>query len=170
MTQKQWVLNKTGAFLPRRIKVVPPNAFGENYPNKNTIISYLRLALLFSLSSDARFYTKFLKLKPTIRMREMSFTKLKAFSQPVEGARHTTLLYIYENQNVRLFKCEIRRLKRQSRFLRITLYFLSHFKGAYVSGQRLALGNQKFPIRAWLLAMCRAELSAVTARLMSKCL
>ena len=80
MTQKQWVLIKTGAFLPRRIKVVPPNAFGENYPNKSTIISYLRLALLSSLSSDARSYTKFLKLKSTIRMREMSFTKLKAIS------------------------------------------------------------------------------------------
>ena len=37
-------------------------------------------------------------------------------------------------------------------------------------GLRLALGNQKFPVRVRLLAMCRGELSAVIARLMSKCL
>ena len=37
-------------------------------------------------------------------------------------------------------------------------------------GQRLALGNQKFPVGVRLLAMCRGELSAVIAHLMSKCL
>ena len=34
---------------------------------------------------------------------------------------------------------------------------------------RLALGNQRFPVRVRLLAMCRGELSAVIARLMSNC-
>ena len=38
------------------------------------------------------------------------------------------------------------------------------------SGQRIVLGNQRFPVRVRLLAMCRGELSAVLARLMSKCL
>ena len=32
----------------------------------------------------------------------------------------------------------------------------------------LALGNQRFPVRVWLEAMCRGELSAVIARVMSK--
>ena len=41
---------------------------------------------------------------------------------------------------------------------------------AQLSGQRLALGNQRFPVRVRLLAMCRGELSAVIARLMSNCL
>ena len=39
-----------------------------------------------------------------------------------------------------------------------------------ISSFRLALGNQRFPVRVRLLAMCRGELSAVIARLMSKCL
>ena len=33
---------------------------------------------------------------------------------------------------------------------------------------RLALGNQRFPVRVRLLAMCRGKLSAVIARLMCK--
>ena len=37
-----------------------------------------------------------------------------------------------------------------------------------LSGHRLALGNQMFPVPAWLLVMCRGELSAVIGRLMSK--
>ena len=43
-------------------------------------------------------------------------------------------------------------------------------KGAQLSGLRLALGNQRFPVRVRLLAMCRGELSAVIAQLMPKCL
>ena len=39
-----------------------------------------------------------------------------------------------------------------------------------LSGQRLALGNQRFSVRVWLLTMCRGDFSAVTAWLMSKCL
>ena len=35
---------------------------------------------------------------------------------------------------------------------------------------RLALGNQRFPVRIRLLPVCRGELPAVTGRLMSKCL
>ena len=35
---------------------------------------------------------------------------------------------------------------------------------------RLALRNQRFPVRVRLLAICRGELSAVIAQLMSKCL
>ena len=34
---------------------------------------------------------------------------------------------------------------------------------------RLVLGNQRFPVRVRLPAMCRGELSAVITRLMSKC-
>ena len=34
----------------------------------------------------------------------------------------------------------------------------------------LALGNQRFPVRARLPAMCGGELSVAIARLMSKCL
>ena len=32
----------------------------------------------------------------------------------------------------------------------------------------LTLGNQRFPVRVWLEAICRGELSAVIARVMSK--
>ena len=35
---------------------------------------------------------------------------------------------------------------------------------------RLVLGNQRFPVRVRLLAMCRGELSVVIVRRMSKCL
>ena len=35
---------------------------------------------------------------------------------------------------------------------------------------RLAFGNQRFPVRVQLLAMCSGELSAVIVWLMSKCL
>ena len=38
----------------------------------------------------------------------------------------------------------------------------------YKQRQRLAFGNQRFPVRVRLLAMCRGELSVVIARLMSK--
>ena len=41
-------------------------------------IKYYRLSLLPLLSLDAQSYTNFLELKSTIRMRKMSFTKLKA--------------------------------------------------------------------------------------------
>ena len=43
-------------------------------------------------------------------------------------------------------------------------------KGTQLSGQRLAFGNKRFPVRVRLLAMCRGELSAVIAWLMSKCM
>ena len=36
--------------------------------------------------------------------------------------------------------------------------------------KRLALGNHRFLVQVWLLAMRIGELSAVIARLMSKCL
>ena len=42
-------------------------------------------------------------------------------------------------------------------------------KGTQLSRQRLAFGNQRFPVRVRLLAMSRGEPSAVIARLMSKC-
>ena len=48
-------------------------------------------------------------------------------------------------------------------------FFLQNTSGQRLSGQRLALGNQKFPVGSRLLAMCRGEFSAVIARLMSKC-
>ena len=43
-------------------------------------------------------------------------------------------------------------------------------QGTQLDGQRLALGNQRFLVRVRLPTMCRGELSAVIARLMSKCL
>ena len=43
-------------------------------------------------------------------------------------------------------------------------------KGAYLSGQQLALENQRFPVQVRLLPMCSGELSAVITWLMPKCL
>ena len=43
-------------------------------------------------------------------------------------------------------------------------------QGAQLSGQQLVLGNQRFPVRVRLPTMCRGELSAIIAWLMSKCL
>ena len=77
-------------FLLVVLKIVPANACEENYRNKNPIINYLRLSLLFPLSSDTQSYTKFLQLKSPLRMGKYYF------AQPVQGARHTTLLYFYE--------------------------------------------------------------------------
>ena len=45
-----------------------------------------------------------------------------------------------------------------------------HWKQLPLSGSRLALGNQRFPVWVWLLAMYRGKLSAVIAPLMPKCL
>ena len=90
------MLIKTGAFLPHRI--VPPNVCVENCQNKNSIISYLRRYLLSPLSSVKQFYAKFLKLKSTDKDMQNVIYKIKSyFPQPVQGARHTTLLYFYEN-------------------------------------------------------------------------
>ena len=47
--------------------------------------------------------------------------------------------------------------------------YMDATKGTQLSRQRLAFGNQKFPVRVRLLAMSRGEPSAVIARLMSKC-
>ena len=80
------------------LKIVPPNACVENYQNKNSIISYLRLSLLSPLSSDTQFYTKFLKLKSTNKNARNVIYKIKSyFPEPVQGARLTNLLYFYEN-------------------------------------------------------------------------
>ena len=44
-------------------------------------------------------------------------------------------------------------------------HFSTHSKqSAQLSGQRLALGNQRFPVPHRLLPMCRGEFSAVTAK------
>ena len=39
-----------------------------------------------------------------------------------------------------------------------------------VRARSLVVSELRFPVRVWLLAMCRSELSAVIGRLMSKCL
>ena len=44
----------------------------------------------------------------------------------------------------------------------------TNVKGSWLSGQRLAFGNQRFPVQVQLLPMCRGELSAVITWLMSK--
>ena len=44
------------------------------------------------------------------------------------------------------------------------------FKGTQVSGQRLTLVNRRFLVRVRLQPICRGELPAVIARLMSNCL
>ena len=46
----------------------------------------------------------------------------------------------------------------------------SKFKGMQLSGQQLALVNQRLLVQVWLLAMGRGDVSAVTTQLMSKCL
>ena len=43
------------------------------------------------------------------------------------------------------------------------------FKGAEFSGSLLELGNKRFPVWVWLLAICRGERSVLIARLLSKC-
>ena len=66
--------------------------------NKNSIVSYLRLSLVPPLSRDTQFYTKFLQLKSTNKNARNAIYKIESyFSQPVQGAGHTTLLYFYEN-------------------------------------------------------------------------
>ena len=43
------------------------------------------------------------------------------------------------------------------------------FKCAECSGSRLELGNKRFPVWVWLLAICRGERSVLIALLLSKC-
>ena len=49
--------------------------------------------------------------------------------------------------------------------LLIAQYFSTYI--AQLKGQQLALGSQRFPVRVWLLAMCRGQLSAVNAGFIS---
>ena len=80
------------------LKIVSPNASEENYQNKNSIIGYLRLSLVSRFSSDTQFYTKFLKLKSTNKNAHNVIYKIKSyFQEPVQGTKHTNLLYFYEN-------------------------------------------------------------------------
>ena len=50
------------------------------------------------------------------------------------------------------------------------LFLKQTSQGAYLSDQRLALGNQRFSVWVQLLVMCRGELSVVITWLMFKCL
>ena len=47
----------------------------------------------------------------------------------------------------------------------LSTYVLNYIQGPQISGQQLALGNQRLPVRERLLAICRGELSAVIAGL-----
>ena len=70
------------------LKVVRPNACVQNYQNKNSIISYVRLSLLSPLSSDTQPYTKFLKLKRTNKNTQNVSYKIKSyFPWSVQGAK-----------------------------------------------------------------------------------
>ena len=99
------------------------------------------------------------------------------------------LIYVYQIyacfcvfSNTKYFKCfvlqqpkQIKQFKSLSEICTNRLFTEPGFwfylaKSAQLGGQRLALGNQRFPVRVRLPAMCRGELSAAIARLMSKCL
>ena len=70
------------------LKIVPPNACVENYQNKNSVISYLRLSLLSPLSSDTQPYTKLLQLNPTNKNPQNVIYKFKSyFPHPVHALR-----------------------------------------------------------------------------------
>ena len=63
------------------LKIIPPNACVENYQNKNSTISYLRLS---PLSPDTQSYNKFLQLKSTNKNAQNVIYKTKSyFPQPV---------------------------------------------------------------------------------------
>ena len=69
-----------------------------------------------------------------------------------------------------LFRCKsshhVRRLARWRKGERLS----RSFKGAWLSGWRLAPGNQRFSVRVRLLAVCRGELSAAIAQPQSNCM
>ena len=60
------------------------------------------------------------------------------------------------------FKCKLVTMRGRSVVVSVL--------GMELSGKWIALRNKRFPVRLRLLAMCRGELPAVIARLMSKCL
>ena len=75
------------------LNIIPRNACVENYRNKNSIISYLRLFLLLSTQLN-----RFLQLKRTNKNARNNIYEIQNyFSQPVQSAGHTTLLYFYED-------------------------------------------------------------------------
>ena len=77
------------------LNIVPSIVCVENYRNKNSFISYLRLSLLSPLSTDTESYTKSLKLKLTNKNASNVIYKIKSyFPQPVEGAGHTTYHFV----------------------------------------------------------------------------
>ena len=75
------------------LNIVLPNTYVQNYLNKNSIISYFGLSLFPPLRLGAQSYTKFLQLKSTSENAQ----NLRLFSQPLQGARHTTLSYFYKS-------------------------------------------------------------------------
>ena len=101
------VLISTNQYMPFYIvafNIVPPNACLENYRNKNSIISYLRLSSLSPLSLDTQSYTKFLQLKSTNKntgnaiqkfQKAISHSLCKALGIPLCCTfRKSRLLYI----------------------------------------------------------------------------
>ena len=76
---------------------------------KTLLSAIFDFLFLSPLSSNTQSYTKFLKLKSTNKNTLNVIYKIKSnFPQPVLGAMHTTLLYLYENYTAVYYKGESR--------------------------------------------------------------
>ena len=97
----------------------------------------------------------------------------KTNQQPSKAANYDQLLrkYILDFRLVMLISVmPIKRTCSISFSFHVLVEYISvPFKGTQLSGQRLALGNQRFPVLVGKLAMCGGELSALITLLMSKC-
>ena len=104
------------------LNIVPPIICVENYPNKNSIISYLRISFLSSLSADTQSYTKSLNNASNVIYKVKSY-----FPQPVQGAGRTKYHFVLLLR--KLDCCILQRLEHGLRFLlvRSTLFFLNDF-------------------------------------------
>ena len=76
---------------------------------------------------------------------------------------HYNIIKYYTSLN---FCCKNAPVKIRKTYVKLSAVAHTFLK-KYVRG--LTLGNQRFPVRVWLLAICRGELSAVIAPLMFKC-
>ena len=110
----------------------------------------------------------------TVQSRDKSKTSSNAIRTLNHLVRKQTLSHLAELANQKTVYREIKNVTSVLYFVIYVAYAkVLTFKTkipAYLSGKRLAFGNQRFPVRKWLLAMCRGELSATIVCLMSKCL
>ena len=113
---------------------------------KTLLLAIFDFLFLSPLSSGTQSCTKFLKLKSTNANTRNVIYKIKSnFPQPVQGAMHTILLYLYENYTAVYYKGESR-FPFSKKYFKFLKWFLNSSKGIWqgqLSGERRGAGLER---------------------------